>query len=78
MAQGLPWSPNGGTVVAKVIAQWMLLVGQRRHNGGTIEAEASTKLGPSTIARSTALARGRRTKQPEVGTDLPWRLAAHC
>ena len=21
---------------------------------------------------------GRRVKQPEVGTDLPWRLAAHC
>ena len=36
------------------------------------------QLGPSTIARNTALARGRRTKQPEVGTDLPWRLAAHC
>ena len=35
-------------------------------------------LGPSTIARNTALARGRRAKQPEVGTDLPWRLAAHC
>ena len=36
------------------------------------------QLGPSTIARNTALARGRRAKQPEVGTDLPWRLAAHC
>ena len=36
------------------------------------------ELGPSTIARNTALARGRRAKQPEVGTDLPWRLAAHC
>ena len=35
-------------------------------------------LGPSTIARNTALARGRRAKQPEVGTELPWRLAAHC
>ena len=35
------------------------------------------QLGPSTIARNTALARGRRAKQPEVGTDLPWRLAAH-
>ena len=32
-------------------------------------------LGPSTIARNTALAQGRRAKQPEVGTDLPWRLA---
>ena len=36
------------------------------------------KLGPSTIARNTALARQRRAKQPEVGTDLPWRLVAHC
>ena len=36
------------------------------------------QLGPSTIARNTALARGRRAKQPEVGTDLPWRLVAHC
>ena len=36
------------------------------------------QLGPSTIARNTAFARGRRAKQPEVGTDLPWRLAAHC
>ena len=34
------------------------------------------QLGRSTIARNTALAR-RRAKQPEVGTDLPWRLAAH-
>ena len=40
-AQGLPWSPNGGTVVATVIAQCTLLVGQRRHNGRTREAEAS-------------------------------------
>ena len=37
-----------------------------------------SQLGPSTIATNTALARGRRAKQPEVGTDLPWRLAAHC
>ena len=44
VAQGLPWSPNGGTVVATVIAQWTLLVGQRRHNGDTMEAEASLKL----------------------------------
>ena len=36
------------------------------------------ELGPSTIARNTALRWGRRAKQPEVGTDLPWRLAAHC
>ena len=45
VAQGLPWSPaNGATVVATVIAQWTLLVGQRRHNGGTRKAEASLKL----------------------------------
>ena len=44
MAEGLPWSPNGGTVVATVIAQWTLLVGQRRHNGGTRKAEELLKL----------------------------------
>ena len=33
---------------------------------------------PSTIARNTALARGRRAKQPKVDTALPWRLAAYC
>ena len=44
MAQWLPWSPNGGTVVATVIAQWTLLVGQRRHSGGSREAQASLKL----------------------------------
>ena len=44
VAQGLPWSPNGGTAVATVIAQWTLLVGQRRHNGGSREASASLKL----------------------------------
>ena len=44
VAEGLPWSPDGGTVVATVIAQWTLLVGQRRHNGGTRKAEALLKL----------------------------------
>ena len=44
VAQLLPWSPNGGTVVATVVAQWTLLVGQRRHSGGTREAEVSLKL----------------------------------
>ena len=42
--QRLPWSSNGGTVVATVIAQWTLLVGKRRHSGGTSKAEASLKL----------------------------------
>ena len=44
VAQGLPWSPNRGTAVVTVIAQWTLLVGQRRHNGVTWEAEVSLKL----------------------------------
>ena len=44
VAEGLPWSPDGGTVVATVIAQWTRLVGQRRHNGGTRKAEALLKL----------------------------------
>ena len=44
VAQGLSWSPNEDTVVATVITQWTLLVGQRRHTGGTREAEASLKL----------------------------------
>ena len=42
--QELPWSPNGRTVVAAVIAQCTLLVGQRRHNGCTMKADASLKL----------------------------------
>ena len=44
VAQVLPWSLNGGTVVATVIAQWTPLVGQRRHNGGTKKADVSLKL----------------------------------
>ena len=44
VAQRLPWSPNGGTLVAKVMAQWTLLVSQMRQNGDTREAEASLKL----------------------------------
>ena len=44
VAQVLPWSLNGGTVVATVIAQWTPLVGQRRHNGGTRKADVSLKL----------------------------------
>ena len=39
VAQGLPWSPTGSTVFATVMAQWTLLVYQRKHNGGTREAE---------------------------------------
>ena len=50
-AEPLPWwikgcsgRRNEGTVLATVIAQWTLLVGQRKHNGTTREAEASLKL----------------------------------
>ena len=44
VAERSPWSPNGGSVVATVIAQWTLSVRQRRHNGGTRKAEALLKL----------------------------------
>ena len=40
VAQGLNRSLNGGRVVATVIAQWTLLVGQMRHNGCTRKAGA--------------------------------------
>ena len=46
-AEPLPWlpkSPNGGRVVATVIAQWTLLIDQRRQNSGTREPEVSLKL----------------------------------
>ena len=44
VAQVLPWSLNGGTVVATVIAQWTPLIDQKRHNGGTRKADVSLKL----------------------------------
>ena len=44
VAQVLPWSLNGSTVVATVIAQWTPLVGQRRHNDGFMKAGVSLKL----------------------------------
>ena len=44
VAQGLPWSPNGGGLVATVIVSRTLLVCQRRHNGGTRKAEALNML----------------------------------
>ena len=37
------WSAKGGTVVTTVIVQWTLLVGLRRQNDGTREAEVSLK-----------------------------------
>ena len=66
VAEGLPWSPNGGTVVATVIAQWTLSVGQRRHTGGTRKAEALLKL-IHNVHNSTYFLRGDRwptTVQP--------------
>ena len=56
VAQKLPWSPNGGIVVTTAIAQWTLLVGQRRQNG-TREAEASLKL-VHNVYNSTHFLRG--------------------
>ena len=44
VTEWLPWSPNGGTVVATVITQWTLLVGQSGHNSVTRKAEALLKL----------------------------------
>ena len=44
VAQGLPWSPNGGTVVATVIVQCTLLVAQRRHKGGRSLAQIDGKI----------------------------------
>ena len=63
VAQWLPWSPNGGRVVATVIAQWTLLVGQRRHNGGAKEAEALLKL-IQNVHNSTHLLRGDQWPTP--------------
>ena len=44
VAQGLQWSPNGGTVVATVTIQWTILVGQRRHNGCTRKARSVAQI----------------------------------
>ena len=52
VAQGLPWSPNEGTIVATVVVQCTLLVAQRRHRGGTREAEASPRLSDCFAARN--------------------------
>ena len=57
VAEGLPWSLNGGTVVATAIAQWTLSVGQRRHNGGARKAQALLKLIHS-VHNSTYFLRG--------------------
>ena len=43
VAQVLPWSLNGGRVVATVIAQWTPLVGQRRHKEGRRVARIDTQ-----------------------------------
>ena len=68
VAKGLPWSPNGGTVVA----QCTLLVGQRRHNGGTREAEAAPKLMHNVYNRTHVLT-GRPMADPCVSILRPWR-----
>ena len=49
---------GGGTMVATAIVQWTLLVGQRRHNGGTRKAEASLK-SIHNVHNSTHLFTGR-------------------
>ena len=63
VAEGLPWSSNGDTVVATVIAEWTLLVGQRRHSGGTREAEASLKL-THNVYNNTHFLRGDQWPTP--------------
>ena len=59
VAQGLRWSPNGGTVVATVIAHWTLLVCQRRYNGGRRTAKVLLKL-IHNVHNSTHFLRGEQ------------------
>ena len=72
VTQGLPWSPNRGRVVDTVVAQWTLLVGQRRHNGGTREAEASLKL-IYNVYDSTHCFMGRPMADPSASVLRPRR-----
>ena len=72
VAEGLPWSPKGGTVVATVIAQWTLLVGQRRHNGGTRKAEALLKL-MHNVHNRTHFFTGRPMADHCASILPPWR-----
>ena len=72
VAQGLPWSPNGGAVVTTVNSQWTLLVGQRRRNGGTRKAEASLKL-IQNVHNSTHLFTGRLTADHRASILRPRR-----
>ena len=59
VAQRLPWSPNGGTVVATVIVQYKLLVTQKRHSrGGRKEAKASPILRDHFCQRTYLLCAG--------------------
>ena len=44
LAKRLPWSLNGGTVVTTMIAQCTVSISQRKHQGGTREADASLRL----------------------------------
>ena len=50
-------------MVTTVIAQWALLVGQRKHSGGTMEAEESLKLIQS-IYNGTHFSRGDQWPTP--------------
>ena len=61
-----------------IASLWMNHVTSSQSRTSWKSLRGMAQLGPSTIARNTALVWGRRAKQPEVGTDLPWRLAAHC
>ena len=72
VAQGLPWSPNGGTVVATMITQWTLLVGQRSHNGGTRKAVASLKL-IHNVHNSSHFFTGRPMADHCASNLRPWR-----
>ena len=63
VCQWLPWSPNGETVVATVIAQLTLLVSVSRQSGGEMEAELSLKL-INNVYISTHFLRGHQWPTP--------------
>ena len=65
VAQGLPWPANVGAVAGTVTAQWTLSVGQRRHSGGTKEAEASLKLEQNAYT-STIFSTGQPVTEPPI------------
>ena len=71
-AQALPWSPNEDTVLATVIAQWTLLVGQGSHHDGTGEAKIKLRLKYSVYNR-THYFMGRPLVNNSASILLPWR-----